>query len=238
MHNVYTDLPPGTEATGKVRNCTDTFNGWGMFVRQNGFLNIPWVGRNTIPNWVQACGPGNAEGDAISASGTSVMMLYQQHSHNTTRTVQYEAGYHPLKNVAEVHQITLTPLSLFATATNANAAAGTVANTPTTNASAPNSLFGAAVHFAIPIPLHSSLAVSTNPAGPAPAQPVKLGYLRYGQTYEARLDPNADGWTLRIRTFTGDDIVATESKADPQLGVAQTDHTNFKRVLITPKAPF
>ena len=246
MWNVYADLPPGTEATGKVRNCTDTQSGYGMFARQDGFLKLPFLPPNMVPSYVQACGPGTAEADAIQAQGSSVMMQYQQHSHVWTRTVQFEAGYHPLKDQQSVRQIVLAPLTL-----DTNAPATTPASAPAGGGSSVKDVLdqlGLAGSFSMLVdaaklrtifggtgPIETTAPVK---ASPPSAPPVQKGYLQYGQSYEAQLTPGAKGWTLRVKNFLGDDIIVTERKTDPRVDAVSTDETSFSRVVVTPKAPF
>ena len=237
-NNVFADLPPGTESTGKVRNCMDSYAGYGDFVREGPTINMGFV-RN-IQTYAVACRADATEVDAISAIGTNVRMVYRQHSHNVTRTVQFEAGYHPLIKRSVITQLTLKPLSIEEDDSSSSddsagkitemkdlmALVSSIANT--------GSIFGA---------IGAVAQVSDQLDRKATKMPVentqpKIGFLKYGQTYEARLSPDVDGWTIRVRNFIGDDLVASEQKTDPQLDVKVTDRANFKRLIVTPKPPY
>jgi hypothetical protein len=242
-HNVHAYVPPGGIATGAVRNCTDTFNGWGDFVKPGPTVRV--LGAN-LPRWVVH--PCNSNERAISVSPNVVMMLYQQHSHNHSRNVRFEAAYHPRRaNAVFVHR-GLKPLPLpgqsapisqtLDAPTTASAAAGARGSGTPAMAKQSDS-FIQSVTQALLADVAPNTNRSTGSAIRSSAKGTpKAGYLAYGQAYEAVLSNSAVGWTLQLKTFNGDLITVTEVKKDSRVFVDFTNQANYKRVLVEARPPW
>jgi hypothetical protein len=215
-YNVYAYLPTGAEATGMVRECTDTFNGWGSFIKPDA-KTVTVMGMKLRVPQEGYCGASTQEVPAITVAGTTIGMMYMQHSHNMTRNVQFKAGYHPpIKRQrgagVELHDITIgAPRTVATTSEALRAIQEVIVTMP--------DMVGSA-------------------AGGSAMKQIKSGFLQFNRTYEAKLSPNMVGYTLVAKLFTGDNIVVSESKNDPRIEVKFTNETTFKRLLVTPKAPW
>lgn len=243
-HNIFAYIPTGGEATGVVKECTDTFSGWGSFIKDDvSTIRTPF-GEFKLPQ-ENYCTQGSTSVPAIAWTPSLVTMVYLQHSHDRTRNVQYKAAYHPLgkqtavtdvqlqpvgpsplaangdiAGAAKMAELTLAPIEVSARLTPVNITAGPAAK----------NLLAAAFSE---VPRETSTTILRLPGNDA-----KRGFLRYGQTYEAQLSNSMVGYTLALTSFNGDNIVVSESKIDPRVDVQVTNMTSFKRILVTPKVPW
>jgi hypothetical protein len=230
-HNVYAFLPDHTEATGRVTQCSDSFAGWGNFVRQTGTLFQP------------VCTSLNDITSAIEVNGTTVRMIYQQHSHDRTRNVSFKAGYHPLSVQGSVRQIQLIPIPITNSPYDAKLeqSAQTIAEMMKLKASAELKEIAASISY-----LGASGAASSETSslqaeshtGFMDILPARSGFLQYGQPYEGLFSNDEDAYTLTAKDFAGNIMVVTESKSDPRLDVKITNLSTIKRIIVTPNVPW
>lgn len=225
-HNVFADLPPGAEATGLVRECTDTFQGWGSFVKLGDPIpHWPFNGRRPLIPTCETNPPSTTPVQAYAVAGSTVTMVYRQHSHIQARNVAFKAGYHPTVAQSKTEQIELKavipdgPVSVNPEALRAilsYAAASARLRDPE----------------GVRMPVRNNVS-----SGAQKPSSVKIGYLAYGQTYEARLSPQAITWTLSLRTWGGDPIVVADSRSDPRVQINESHVGDYWRVLLTLQMP-
>jgi hypothetical protein len=202
--------PVGTAPTGELLEKHDSFGGWGDF------LPPPRVSTNLT------------------------CMTYQQHSHDTNRSVWFKTRYHPLVDKEDTNYFTLLPLTADGEAkpsVNKPAQQGSSAAVANLNAAVSQLvLLGGAISASASITTSGSGPVSNptyNPpngdTGPTP-RPMSLE-----ATYVVQVPQPDIGWELVAQPFTGNPIILSPTKlSDPMITVRREPG----RLLIETKSPF